>query len=96
VNWTDRAAADFETVLRYMEKKAAEAAGKLRLALLDTARLLAANPYIGPRCEDIGSGRIREVYCHPYRVFYRVYPKKRIVELLSIWHSSRQDPDFIG
>ena len=90
--WTDPALADFEAAVRYVLERNPPAAEALRLAVLDHVDLLARLPFIGPRYERDQTGRAREIVCGTYRIFYRVNETEKKVEILTIWHSAREEP----
>lgn len=92
VIWMDPATADFEAAIEYVARDAPAAARALRQAVLDSVALLAKFPEIGPLYGRDRMGRTREIICHPYRIFYRLRPSERRVEVLAVWHSSRREP----
>lgn len=49
-------------------------------------------PFIGLAWERDRRGRVREILSRLYRVFYRVLEPARRVEVLLVWHASRQEP----
>ena len=90
--WTDRALTTLEEVLGTVADDNPPAADRLRTDLLAAVGVLARLPFIGPAWERDRGGRIREILSLPYRVFYRVVEPARRVEVLLVWHSSRQEP----
>lgn len=91
VIWTDPAIGDVREIVAYIARDNAEAAGRIGQDIIATVEVLAAFPLIGPRHGDAQLGEIREVLCWNYRIFYRVLPKKRLVEILHIRHGARRE-----
>ena len=90
--WTEPALEAFESAVRYIAERNPTAAEKVRQSILDHVETLSRFPYIGPRYEHDPNGRTREIVCRPYRIFYRVEESVGRVEILTVWHSSRQEP----
>jgi plasmid stabilization system protein ParE len=90
--WTEPAVANLEAIVRHVAEDNPGAAEKLRLELLKTVEILAQFPFIGPAYQRDRSGRTREILCRRYRIFYRVQESANRVEILSVWHGSRQEP----
>ena len=96
VVWTESALADLELILEDMAQTSAEAASKLGNAILDHVEILPSFPRIGPRYLRDPSGRTREIACGKYRIFYRIDERDQRIQVLTIWHASREEPDFPG
>ena len=94
VIWTEPAFAAFEEAIRFIAERDPAAAEKLRLSILEHVESLARFPFIGPRYEPDKSSRSREIHCRPYRIFYRLVEAAKKIEVLTVWHSSRLDPDL--
>lgn len=92
VTWTDAALGDLEHAIRAIALHDARAAESFRAHTGETAGMLAHMPHIGPIYERAEGGRIREVICGPYRLFYRVSVDGTAVEI--IWHGARSEPRF--
>ena len=90
--WTDPAAVAFEEAIRYIAEQNPAAADAMRISILDRVQNLAQFPFIGPKYEPDLSGRVREIVCSPYRIFYRVDEPSKTIEVLTVWHSSRMEP----
>jgi plasmid stabilization system protein ParE len=90
--WSDPALADFEAVVRYVMERNPSAAESLRLAILDHVESLARLPFIGPVYDRDRTGRVREIMCGVYRIFYRVDEDRKTVDILTIWHGARAEP----
>ncbi len=94
--WTEPAVADLEAIVRHTADQDPEAAEALRLSLLESVEILSRFPFIGPSYERDPTGRAREIFCRPYRIFYRVQEPQRRVEILTVWHASRREPKRPG
>jgi len=81
-------------VIRYILEQNSSAAETLRIRILDHVELLARLPFIGPSYERDQTGRAREIVCGVYRIFYRVNAAEKIVEILTVWHGSRAEPEL--
>lgn len=92
ISWTDLALSDLEAAVRYATRHSEESAESLRLALLDSIGQLARFPEIGPVYERDESGKVREILCRQYRIFYRLQESAHRVEVLTIWHAARREP----
>src|SRR4051812_10382701 len=90
--WTETALADLEAIVRHVAEDNAAAAERLRLELLGSVEILGRFPFIGPAYERDRTGRAREILCRRYRIFYRVQEADSRVEILTVWHGSRQEP----
>jgi plasmid stabilization system protein ParE len=96
VVWTEPAVTDLEEIVRFVGERNASAAESLRVELLNHVEVLGRFPLIGPLYEKDSTGRTREIVCRKYRIFYRVVDQARRVEILTVWHSARQEPDLPG
>jgi plasmid stabilization system protein ParE len=94
VRWTTTAADDFQAIFTYLEEIDPHAAEKHGKSILDHIELLRTFPRIGPRYKKRPRGEIREILCGKYRIFYRVHERSRYVEILRIFHGSREEPEI--
>ena len=94
VIWTERAISDLESAIQSVAIDVPVAAERLRLELLESVEFLSHFPTIGPIYERIRTGRVREYLCRRYRIFYRIDEHIQRIEILMIWHSSRNEPRF--
>jgi len=92
--WTEPAVTDLEAVIRYVSARSPVAAEALRLEILNSVEVLVRFPWIGPAYEHDPAGRAREIACGSYRIFYRVQDSQRRIEILSVWHGSRHEPNL--
>ena len=92
--WTDPATADLEAIVTFIAEKGQADAERVGLSILNHAEILASFPYIGPAYVSESGGRNREISYKSYRIFYRVMEDSKRVEILTVWHAARQDPDL--
>ncbi len=96
IRWTPAAADDLESIINYAAGRDPQAAERLAESIIDHIEILRTFPRIGPRYKKRASGDVREILCGMYRVFYRVNERLQYVEILTILHGAREEPDFSG
>jgi toxin ParE1/3/4 len=94
--WTDPAIADLQEIVVYISSDNPEAARRVGMDVYESVGMLASFPLIGPPYPRGSDGKIREIVCWSYRIFYRVNSKKKLVEILTIWHGARGTPVIRG
>jgi addiction module RelE/StbE family toxin len=92
--WTQPALADVDAITDYIARRNPSAAEKMRATILEHVEILGTFPLIGPVYPRDRRGLIREIVCKKYRIFYRVIEASKRVEILTVWHGSRQEPDL--
>jgi toxin ParE1/3/4 len=92
--WTEPALAALEAIIEYLAEKNPAAAERVGDSIVNHVEVLRTFPRIGPRYPKDPRGVIREVMCGRYRIFYRIDDGLARVEILTVWHGSRQEPDF--
>ncbi|MBL8828811.1 MAG: type II toxin-antitoxin system RelE/ParE family toxin [Planctomycetaceae bacterium] len=83
-----------EAAVRHIAEQSPVAAEQVRAALFAATDVLAQFPEIGAMYEGDECGRTREINCYRYRIFYRVRPVERRVDIILLWHSARQEPQL--
>ena len=94
VVWTEPALDDFEAIVLYLARRSLSGAESVQVAILEHTDILANFPYIGPIYLGDPTGTTREVVCHSYRIFYRVDSDLKQVNVLSVWHAARGEPEL--
>jgi plasmid stabilization system protein ParE len=94
VIWTETATADLEAIVAHIAQTNPGTAEKLGKTIVDHVEVLRSFPRIGPRYAKARRGRIREILCGKYRIFYRVNEQLKSVEILTIWHGARDEPEL--
>jgi plasmid stabilization system protein ParE len=90
--WTDPALEDLREIVAFISGDNPEAGRRVGMDIYETVGMLASFPLIGPPYPRGSSGKIREIVSWSYRIFYRVNSKKKLVEVLTIWHGARGTP----
>ncbi len=94
VIWTETALADLEAIVTYIAQTDPSAAERLGNTIIDHVNVLRTFPRIGPRYSKAGHGRVREILCGKYRVFYQIDDQLKSVNILKICHGARDEPEF--
>ncbi|SRR5712692_261839 len=94
VIWTEPAAADLQAITTYIAQHNASAAERIATEILERVELLKAVPFMGRAYPGGSQGRNREIICGKYRIFYRVLEELKRVEILTVWHTSRDEPEL--
>lgn len=92
VIWSDPALEELESALRYVSERNTTAAEALRINILETIARLQTFPFLGAVYERQRSGRVREIICQGYCIFYSVRESAAQIEVLTLWHGSRSEP----
>ncbi|HMB91359.1 MAG TPA: type II toxin-antitoxin system RelE/ParE family toxin [Rhodothermales bacterium] len=88
--WTPRAYADLEAIGAYHAQSAPGYAEVLVRKLMHAAERLATFPNSGRVVPEIGDANLREVIYRNYRIIYMHTPEDDKVEVLTVFHASRQ------
>jgi toxin ParE1/3/4 len=91
LRFTPRARDDLREILDYITKENPAAADRVRRAIFDTTRLIAARPHLGIRNANAPELRSRLVTRYPYRIHYFV--DNADVWIIHIRHSARRPLD---
>jgi toxin ParE1/3/4 len=92
--WTETASADLESIVAHLAEKSPDAAEKTANSIVNHVEVLRTFPQIGPRYAKDPRRRVREVLCGKYRIFYRLNEQLNAVEILTVWHGARQEPEL--
>jgi toxin ParE1/3/4 len=90
VNWSAASVKHLQNSVDYIQGESARGAIAIRRRIIDTVRRVGLMPYSG-RTGRIDGTREAVVPRSPYIVVYQV--SLQAVEILGIWHSSRQWPE---
>ena len=94
VVWTDPALTSLQEVHSFLAQFNPAAAERISNAIVERVELLKSVPKMGALYPKGSLGPYRTIVVEKYRVFYRVIEEKRRVEILLVWHGSRQEPDL--
>jgi toxin ParE1/3/4 len=92
VIWSDRAKQSLRQINDYVAALNPTAADRLIKTITHRGEQLGTVPLIGRKPFPTDSPNVREVVSGKYRIFYEVNEDAKRVEILEIWHSSRQEP----
>jgi len=91
--WTEAAISDLKEAVQFIAQDNPEAAEAVGNEVIRCVELLQEFPYLGPTYPRRARTNIREIVARKrYRVFYRVQDEGQAVEVLRVWHSSRDEP----
>jgi plasmid stabilization system protein ParE len=91
----DRSGTNFaQEIHAYLAQFNPAAAERISSAIINRMELLKSVPKMGALYPKGSLGPYRTVVVEKYRVFYRVIEEKHRVEVLLVWHGSRQEPDL--
>jgi len=96
VVWTEAASADLDDATGYVRARDPAAAEKFTKTILDHTDIPATFPFIGPTYPRGANGGNREIVQGSHRIFDRVLPEKRLVEILAVRHGAGQPPPIEG
>jgi toxin ParE1/3/4 len=94
ITWTEAASADLESIVDNLAQSNPGRAEKTANAILKHVEVLRTFPRIGPRYAKDPRRLVREVLCGKYRIFYRLNEPMKLVEILTVWHGAREEPDL--
>jgi toxin ParE1/3/4 len=96
VKWTHGAEQSLETIHDQIAESDPDAASRFLEGVFETTDLLERLPFIGARYEARGRRtRVREILYRRYRIFYRVDEPRQVVYIMLVWHSARDEPEFM-
>ena len=83
---------DLRNIVSYIAPHNPDAARRVGMELLKRTRVLASFPEIGRRALELDQPEVREIIYRSYRIFYRVKPEPRVIEVIRSWHGARGFP----
>jgi toxin ParE1/3/4 len=93
--WSPEAIAQLGRVVRYMARDNPAAAEKVGHAIIEKCVLLADFPRLGKIFRKMARDDIREIPVPPYRIIYSINDGGKVIEILTVWHGARQEPDVL-
>ena len=94
--WSEDAIADVVAIIAHVTASNPSAADRLADAIFDEAEILRRFPEIGSAYPPGSAGRLRVLTRKSYRIFHDVdHPRKR-VEVVTVWHASRREPEHLN
>ncbi len=92
--WTPPALDGLHALFAFHAQHSETAADRTVNAILERVELLRTVPLMGAVYPRDSQGPNRFVVSGKYRIFYRVRDEAKLVEILTVWHSSRRDPEL--
>jgi plasmid stabilization system protein ParE len=93
VIYAPEAERDLEAIATFIAKDNPLAAEQFGFRLIERAELLGIFPRLGRPV--LGKQNVRVLLEKPVKIYYRLGPADRSVEILRFWHASR-DPDSLS
>jgi len=95
IEWTELAIEDLEEAVSFIAADNPAAAEAVGHEIIRCVELLKDFPCLGPSYPRRARTNIHEIIARKnYRVFYRVFEERRLIEVLRVWHTSRAEPDL--
>ncbi len=94
VIWDDEAIGELAAIVRRIAKNNPDAARKTGELLLQKAGLLSSFPQFGKVFKKLHREDVREISVPPYRIIYHVKAAQNCVQILTVWHGARREPDI--
>ena len=92
--WSPEALNQLEQLACFISQENPAASTKLGNAIIEKARLLSNFPRLGKVFREARRESLREFSVPPYRVFYEINDDQKQIEVISIWHGARQEPEL--
>ena len=89
--WTEPAIEELDAALAYIARDNPPAARAVGQRILREVELLKTFPKMGPPYLRGSDGEDRELLCGSYRIFYRILAEEAVIEVMSLWHSAREN-----
>jgi len=70
------------------------AAAQIGQAIIDKALLLGQFPRLGKIYRKMQRDDFRETPVPPYRVIYQIRDEQNRIDILSVWHTAREEPEI--
>ena len=88
--FSDQALSDLEEIMDYVARGDPEAAHRLGQSTVDHVGMLRTFPFIGTVVPKWPL--VRKLFHTPYKIYYRIHTRRRVIEILHFWHSARLEP----
>ncbi len=90
--WAPSSRADLRNLITYIAQEDPGAAERMGFRILEKAEQAARFPSSGRIVPEFGVSDIRELQLPPYRIIYRIRESESLVEIVRVWHASRDRP----
>lgn len=88
--FSDQALTDLEEIMDYVATGDPEAARQLGQSMVNHVGMLRTFPFIGPLVPKWPL--VRKLLHTPYKIYYRIHTRRRVIEILHFWHAARLEP----
>jgi toxin ParE1/3/4 len=92
--WSERARSDLNEIHQYIAQHNTETARRTINEVLERVELLQTVPRMGRVYKAVDQIETRVIVCGKYRVFYDLNEADRQVEILTVRHHARAEPDL--
>ena len=92
--WSPEALTLLEQLVRFISHDNPAAAVKMGGNIIAKVLLLSDFPRMGEVFRKAGRETLREIPAPPYRIFYEINDAEKQIEIVSIWHGARQEPEI--
>ena len=93
--WSPEALMQLGRVVRYIARDNPAAAEKVGNAIIDKCLVLGNFPRLGKVFRKMARDDIREISVPPYRIIYSISDNEKAIEILTVWHGARQEPEVL-
>jgi len=93
VNWTDFAKAKLHKIHQYIAEDSPMVADKTIRRIVKRSTQIGALPQTGRKVPEYNHSDVREILERPYRIIYRIMPKR--IDVLTVMHYRQLLPDSL-
>ena len=90
--WAPSSRADLRNLITYIAQEDPGSAERMGFRILEKAEQASQFPSSGRIVPEFGISDIRELQLPPYRIIYRIRESESLVEIVRVWHASRDRP----
>lgn len=94
--WSEGALAEVDAILAHVGASNPSAADRLGDAISHAAEILRRFPEIGSAYPPGSAGRLRVLSRKSYRIFHDDDHRRKRVEVMTVWHASRLEPEHLN
>ncbi len=94
VIWSWRARNDLKAIHEYIAQDNPDAADHVCDAVYDRVQVLMSAPRLAQRYKCDFPGEVRQTVSGKYRIFFSIDDANHRIEVLTVWHSARQEPEL--
>ena len=90
--WSPTSLKDLKNIVTYIAQNNPERSSKIGSKIIEIVEFIAVFPFKGRVVPEIELDEVREVIHNSYRIIYRIQYKKKVIEIVRIWHAARGKP----